>query len=158
MDLLLTQCRKQRDEWLRMVRLHLGTLRAMAGAWEALRPFLADAEQIETLERLHEDLNPQLRLPVPRTESPRKLRAALGELVDSIKAFNRRWQAFLEQVDLRPVNEQRVNYNRYYLLEKECLVRSVRVARQGFQRMEPLTNDELSRIMPTLPMPRAIAS
>src|SRR6266516_1769105 len=50
---LLARCQTQRGELLLGVRLHLGTLRAGAGSWTALRPLLADAEQVAALETLH---------------------------------------------------------------------------------------------------------
>src|SRR5438105_14237923 len=49
---LLDSCRGQRANWLFGVRLHLGELRAGAGDWPALRPLLADDEQIDVLRPL----------------------------------------------------------------------------------------------------------
>jgi hypothetical protein len=60
---------------------------------------------------------------------------------------------FLHTVNVTPVNELRAAYNRYYLLEKECALRSVRLARQGFRRLEPLTVEELALLLPLLPVP-----
>src|SRR5438105_14005788 len=64
LDELLQRCRMQREQWLPMVRLRLGTLHALAGDWTVLRPFLATDEDVRDLEQLHEELNPVLRLPV----------------------------------------------------------------------------------------------
>jgi hypothetical protein len=61
---------------------------------------------------------------------------------------------FLANVDLTAVNELREGYNRYYVLEKECAVRSARIARQGFTPLPPLTHDELMSQFPLLPVPR----
>ena len=58
-----------------------------------------------------------------------------------------------QTVNATTVNELRVAYNRYYLLEKECALCLVRLARQGFRRLEPLTVDELSLLLPPLPVP-----
>jgi len=153
-DHLVGRCRRQRDEWLAVVRMRLGLLGALAGDWDRLRPWLVETEQVDTLRKMHADLAPQLRLPVDRTSSERVLWRALGELKESIERFNRRWQEFLGQVDLAHVNRLRDGYNRYYLLEKECAVRSARVARQGFRRLEPLTLDALAGLLPPLPLPR----
>ena len=98
-DGLIERCRRQRDEWLAMVRLRLGVLRAMAGEWPALLPCLADEEQLRRLERMHHELAPRLRSPVARTTSSRRLRRGLAELRESIELFNRRWQTFLPTVD-----------------------------------------------------------
>jgi hypothetical protein len=153
-DQLVARCRQQREEWLEMVRLRLGTLRALAGGWEALRPLLADDDQVDLLDRLYDSLRPRLRVPVERTSSPRALRRALAELEESIGRFNRRWQEFLRGVDVAGVNDLREGYNHYFVLEKECAVRSASVARHGFRRLEPLTVDELATLLPPLPVPR----
>jgi hypothetical protein len=150
---LLARCRAQRDEWLNMVRIRLGLLRMQAGDWMALRPWLENDDQLELLERLHSDLAPQPRLRVEATRSERLLRRALAELVQSIARFNRRWLEFLPSVDLAPVNALRDGYNRYYLLEKECAIRSPRLARQGFRRLEAVTTADLAQLLPVLPVP-----
>lgn len=151
---LLARCRVQRDDWLKMVRVRLGLLRMLSGNWAVLRPWLADDDQVDLLERLHSDLAPQLRVRVSTTTSERALRRALRELVESIARFNGRWTEFLPTVDLAPVNALRDGYNRYYLLEKECAIRSPRLARQGFCRLEPLTTADLAERLPTLAVPR----
>jgi hypothetical protein len=153
-DHLVSHCRRQREEWLSVVRTRLGLLHALAGDWVALRPWLANEDQLRMLWQLQAALDPQLRLPVEPSSSPRKLTRALRELKESIEYFNGRWQGFLETVDLTRVNELREAYNRYYLLEKECAVRSARVARQGFARLHPLTVDDLAALLPPLPVPR----
>src|SRR4051812_10501239 len=66
---LVRRCRGQRNEWLAMVRIRLGRLRGLAGDWAALRPLLADAEQVDVLRRLEGDLRPQPRLPPEPTSS-----------------------------------------------------------------------------------------
>jgi hypothetical protein len=151
---LLARCRAQRDEWLKMVRIRLGLLRMLAGDWPGLRPWLANEEQIELLDGLHRELAPQPRLQVEPTRSERALRRALAELVQSITRFNSRWFAFLPTVDLTSVNALRDGYNRYYLLEKECAIRSPRLARQGYRPLEPLTTADLAALLPGLPVPQ----
>jgi hypothetical protein len=151
---LLHRCRRQRDEWLTMVRMRLGRLKALAGDWEHLLPWLENAAQARGLADLHAALQPRLRVAVPLTTVPRVLSRALADLVASIVHFNVRWQEYLRTVDLTTVNELRDRYNRYYLLEKECAVRSTRLARQGFVRLEPLTLDELTEQLPPLLVPR----
>jgi hypothetical protein len=147
---VVERCRRKREEWLPMVRLHLGRLRALAGDWERLRPWLA-GEQIEALRGLHDDLAPQLRLPLEPTASARTLRRALRELAETLNVFNRRWQQHLHEVDLTRVNELRESYNRYYVLEKECVVRSPIIARAGFTPLPPATRDDVARLLPPLP-------
>src|SRR5437867_3436363 len=57
---LLAQARRLREEWLGMVRLRLGTLHALAGEWSAVRPWLADDDQVRVLQGLVEALSPRL--------------------------------------------------------------------------------------------------
>jgi hypothetical protein len=151
---LLARCRPQRDEWLKMPRLLLGRLHALAGDWPALRLLLADDEQLAVLESLRLDLTPKLRVPPPPTMSEKLLDRTLRELVRSLERFNARWQLYLEQVDCRVINELREGYNRYYVLEKACALRSDRLARVGFEPMSPLNVDELAGHLPLLPVPK----
>ena len=154
LHLLLDRCRQRREELLKMVRIHLGTLHALAGDWAALRPWLEDDEALDVLGRLHAELRPQLRLPVQPTTSARILRRALRELVASLDCFNGRWREHLHSVDLGRVNALREGYNQYYVLEKECLLRSPRLARQGFQPLPPLSTADLLALVPPLAVPR----
>jgi hypothetical protein len=151
---LLYRCRQQRDEWLLMVRVRLGLLRGLAGRWEALLPLLADEAEVAVLGRLEEELRPRLRSPVEPTSSARVLRRALRELAESLERFNGRWRAFLPEVDLTRVNQLREGYNCYYLLEKECAVRSASVARRGFRKLAPATPADVGAALPLLPVPR----
>lgn len=151
---LLERCRRQRDEWLKMARLRIGLLYGLVGDWKNLESLLQDAEQTIVLHRLHEELSPRLRTTVMPTASARTLRQAGRELQESLERFNERWHSYLHAVDLTEVNELRDGYNRYYVLEKECAVRSARVARQGFSRLSPLTHEDLFVRFPLLLLPR----
>jgi hypothetical protein len=148
-DELIARCRQRREEWLELVRLRLGTLKARAGKWSRLR-FLLGHDQLSALEDLHDALQPRLRVPVESTSSRRLLRHAIGELRANLDRFNARWQKFLEALDLAPLNRLREDYNRYYLLEKECAMRSTRLARLGFQRLEPVTVADVAGLFPPL--------
>jgi hypothetical protein len=156
LDSLLVSCRQQREQWLRMPRLHLGVLKGLASDWHRLRPWLIDDDQLVLLRDLETELAPQLRLKIEPTSSGRMLHRVLRTLRDSLETFNRRWLEFLATFDLTSVNEARDGYNRYYLLEKECAMRSVRLARQGFKRLESLTIGELMTMLPILPIPKLI--
>jgi hypothetical protein len=152
-DSLIARCRQQREEWLAMVRLRVGMLRALAGDWHGLCRLLEE-DQIAPLRTLHDSLAPELRAAPEATTSLRALRRALEELRESIERFNHRWAEYLAAVDLGEVNRLREDYNRYYLLEKECALRSAAAARHGFCRLEPLTPGELDALFPPLPIPR----
>jgi len=76
-------------------------------------------------------------------QMPRRARIEMDRLVASVHRFNRRWVEFVETVDLKEVNRLRDGYNRYYVLEKECALRSERLARLGFEPLRPATHAEL---------------
>ncbi len=102
---------------------------------------------------MHTELAPCLRLPVTPTSNVRALHEALAELRESITTFNKRWLAFVWQLDFDSVNQLRDGYNRFYLMEKECAVGSVRVARQGFRKLDMLRPDDILKIFPLLAVP-----
>jgi len=151
---LLGRCRRQRSETVAMVRVRLGHLMALANWWESLAPVLADAGELQALQNLHDELRPAMRAKIAPATSERALRRAAAALCHSLLRFNERWQRFLDSVDLEPINALREGYNRNYLLEKECAMRSARLARMGFRPLAPLTRDELATLFPTLPVPR----
>jgi hypothetical protein len=143
-------CRAKREEWLEFVRLPLGTLFALAGSEAALGRFLDNPKQLSTLQQLRSELRPQLRLPPSPTASRRVLRRALEEVRAALERFNKHWQAFIYTLDLREVNDVRSRYNRFYLLEKECALGSLRLVRHGFQRLNPLQPEDFLRVLPLL--------
>jgi hypothetical protein len=151
---LVASCRRVRAEWLTMVAVYLGTLRGQAGSWDRLLPWLADAEQLGALARLWEAVQPDLQIRIEPTTSARKLRRSLASVVTEVEAFNHRWAVYLPTVDRSGVNQLREGYNRWYVFEKECAVRSLAVARQGFQPLEPLTIEDLIEALPLLPTVR----
>jgi hypothetical protein len=151
---LLDRCRGRREEWLLMPRIRLGTLRAQAGTFDALSPWLESPAEVAVLETLEAGIEPRLRVRPERTDSPRVLRRGLGRLVESVNRFNARWSAYLGKLDLRPVSELRDKYNRYYVLEKACSLRSDVLARQGFVPMPPLGVEEILGHLPLLAVPK----
>jgi len=150
---IVERCRRQRHEWLGLARTRLGFLRALAGEWTALEAILAGPDDVAALVQLERELEPTLKARPEPTRSRRRLRHALHELVDSLTYFNERWQAYLAKVDVTEVNRLRHDYNRYYVLEKECAVRSPQIARQGFRPLAPATVAELAALFAPLPVP-----
>jgi hypothetical protein len=91
-----------------------------------------------------------------RAVPPRRRRAAARDLVSSVLRFNRRWNDFLERLSLETVNRRIDDYNRYYVLEKECVLGSSRLAAQHFQHRPSLTSEDLMAEFPTLEVPEPL--
>lgn len=155
LDAQLAQLRQpdSTDDWLAMVRIRLGQLKALAGTWAALLPWL-EPDSIALLQELEHYLTPRLRLPPPADPRPRVLLQALRELIRSIRRFNHRWLRYLQNLDLTHIQRLIDEYNRYYVLEKECFLQSPRLARLQFQPMPNLTWRDLLGKFPLLPEPK----
>jgi hypothetical protein len=151
---LLERGNHARLECLAMVRLRLGQLHALAGVWETLHPWLPEDADRAMLIRLHDELQPRLRMALQPSTSGRVLRAALRELVEAMEIFNARWQKWLAEVDLTALNKVRDDYNRYYLLEKECALGSALVARRDFKPLARITRGDVEAQLPLLKLPR----
>ena len=151
--MLADHLQRKRTELLTMVRLRVGQLRALAGDWQALEPLVASPCVLDSLRELHDALAPKLRAPIEPTRSRWVLRSALAELGGAITHFNRRWEKFMAQLDLGPINALRDGYNKHYVIEKECALGNSRVARMGFRRLDPLRWEDLLREYPLLPVP-----
>jgi hypothetical protein len=147
---LLDQLRQTRWEWLEMSRLRLGQLHALAGGWERLGRFVAP-DSLAALRGLFDELKPTLRVPLAPTGSDMAIRAAVRDLQEALDRFNQRWRQLLATTDLTEVNRRRDEYNRYYVLEKECLVGSPRIAKQGFRPLAMVTNADLAKWLPEMP-------
>ena len=61
------------------------------------------------------------------------------DLVAAVERFNRRWTAFVESINLGPANVVIDHYNRYYVLEKECVMGSGRLAARFFTPIASLS-------------------
>jgi hypothetical protein len=141
-DHLVHRCQKQREEWLDQVRI----------PWHALLAITDQFDQKNELAGVLGDSADGSRIPA----SGRRLRNALWQLRDSIERFNCRWQKFIDELNLVEINQQREDYNRYYVLEKECALRSARLARRGFIPLAPITPKDLLALLPLLPVPEPV--
>ena len=61
-------------------------------------------------------------------------RTVARDLIASVERFNKRWGQFLEALNLDPINQMIDQYNTYYVLEKECVMGSPRLAARHFRR------------------------
>ncbi len=151
LDRLLARCRTQQQRWLKEGKMVLEDLAALVSSWDDLSPWLPSEVEREALANLSTVLVARVVFR-PHPAPARRLRRTLMQLREWLEAFNRRWDAYLSRINLGPVNEVRDGYNRYYLLEKECALRSARLAWKGFQPLQPLTIAELLRHFPLLPV------
>jgi hypothetical protein len=83
----------------------------------------------------------------------RQKRSVARDLVASVLRFNGKWQRFLELLNLGPTNQVIDQYNEYYVLEKECVMGSARLAARHFKPIPRMSPDFLLRDYPMLPVP-----
>jgi hypothetical protein len=146
---LRSRLRSQRSTLLDMVRLRLRQWAAASSGPEA--DFRIFAEPIDRLWPLTDAGPPKW---AERSASTWKLRSIARDLIASVERFNRRWVDHLDKVNLDPVNKMVDDYNRYYLLEKECSLGSARLAARNFEPKVRVTIDEIRAEFPPLPVPR----
>jgi hypothetical protein len=145
---LRLRSRRVRGEMLEMVRLRL---RQWASAADSPRTdALVFASSIAELWPLAEAEPPKW---AARSASLRRLRGIARDLIASAERFNRRWLDHLNGLDLGPINRQVDDYNRYYLLEKECSLGSARLAARHFVPKTHVALDDLRLELPVLPVP-----
>jgi hypothetical protein len=72
------------------------------------------------------------------------------DLSEAVRTFNRKWNQWIAAVDLGPVNRLIDDYNKHYLVEKECAFRSVRAASRHFQPMKRIERQEFVDRYPPL--------
>jgi hypothetical protein len=142
------RCRTARLQLLDMVHLRL---RQWSGA--ALGP--EDwpgvfAASIEPIWRLSEADPPQW---AATRAASRRRQAIARDLVAAVTRFNRRWLKTVDRLNLEPANLVIEQYNRYYVLEKECVMGSPRLAARHFSPVPPFTRTMLLEQHPTLPVP-----
>jgi hypothetical protein len=141
-------CRQRREELLEMVHLRLRQWSKAATGPDDWAPeftapigFLwAQSGAVEPAWAAH---------PAP----PRQRRAVARDLKGSIERFNERWGQFLGTLNLDPANKVIDQYNRYYVLEKECVMGSARLAARYFASIPRLSPGGLQQDHSLLPVP-----
>lgn len=138
-----------------MPRLRLAQLHATLGEWSRLADIGIPAERAshlaEQLAQLCELWRPVLKRPVPYAVVAGMARPVYGQLAESFRRFNRRWKPFVERLDLSVINTIRDEYNRYYVIEKECSTGSALLANRDFVPLAPETPATLLQAYPLLP-------
>src|SRR5262245_11455271 len=66
---LIEASRRRRDEMLRMVKITLATVRALAGVWDSLRVLDVSERTLDVLRELEQELQPELRIALSPTSS-----------------------------------------------------------------------------------------
>lgn len=145
---LHVRCGRQRAERLDMVHLRLRQWAAAVEGPEAWRGVFA-----EPLDALWEQAGAPLAVWGRAIATARRRRAIGRDLIGSAERFNRRWDAFLSGIQLDAINTLVDHYNRYYLLEKECVLRSTRLASRLYTPRTQVTVATLRDQYPPLPIP-----
>lgn len=150
---LVAKCREKHREIAAMAQLRLATFIAVSVGHRELAVQLCSETELAYLESLHREWDYQLQIPVASATSVRQLQQPFAELQQSFRRFNDRWNGFVNKIDLSLNNRLRDNYNRYYLIEKECALWSPQIARRGFEPMQPLTHADVFAEFPLLRIP-----
>ncbi len=142
------RCQQARVDRLDMVRLRLRQwTRVAIGPDDWSSVFTGT---IEPLWSLSEAEPPEW----AATSAPEHRRRAVArDLIAAVNRFNRRWNQFVESINLGPANVVIDHYNRYYVIEKECVMGSGRLAARFFTPIPLLTPERLLRDHPLLPVP-----
>ncbi len=151
---ILSHCRGHRTALLEIPGIRLATAGALiAYKWESLGDYLREDGFSAYLDALYKEWEPQLRVEVLATDSRRKIRRTLRELVSSFENFNKKWAQFLRELDLTSVNQVREDYNNYYVCEKACAFDSEQIGQRGFERLPPMMPDDVVKKLPYLNVP-----
>jgi hypothetical protein len=145
------RCRAARESMLDMVRMRLGqwsTAVTGPAAWK-----LVFARSIEPLWTLSGAKPPHW---ANQAAPIRRQKLIAGHLQSSVLRFNRRWTQYLGRLNLDPTNQLIDQYNRYYVLEKECAMGSPRLALRHFSPVPLLTTESLLHDHPCLPVPERL--
>jgi hypothetical protein len=142
------RCRVQRDELLEMVRMRLRQwTRVAAGPQDWSEVFTGPIDSFWNLVECEP-------LEWAALAAARRQRLTVArDLVGSVQRFNQRWVHFLGSLNLGPTNQVIDQYNEYYVLEKECVMGSARLAARHFTRIPRLSPESLLERYPTLPVP-----
>jgi hypothetical protein len=142
------RCRQARLERLDMVHVRLRQwTRVAAGPEDWSSVFTASIEPLWSLS----EAEPPRWAVSPATRHRRL--AVARDLIVAVERFNRRWTEFVESINLGPANGVIDHYNRYYVLEKECVMGSSRLAARFFTPIQPLTAERLLKDHLLLPVP-----
>jgi hypothetical protein len=145
------RCRRARVERLDMVRVRLRQwTRSVTGPGSWTRVFTTSIESLWPLT----EADPPQWAEVPA--SLRKQFEIARDLIAAVQRFNGRWVQFLDGMKLEATNSVIDQYNRYYVMEKECVMGSARLAARFFTPVPSITRERLLRDHPLLPVPELL--
>jgi hypothetical protein len=153
---VLKRCRAARDQMLYAVRLRLRLWNRLLRDRPKLQRSISAAAMQSATEIGREAFGPGE--PSASVAPTAWIVAARGQwraYVEAVLDFNAKWRRFLETFPLDDLHRAIDGYNRYYVIEKECAVRSARTALRGFVPRQPWTFDDLLKRFPPLPVPPA---
>jgi len=143
------RCRSQRSSMLDMVRMRLKQWTQVSTGPDDWRDvFAGPISELWTLSQADAPSWSQ------SSQSTRRRRAVARDLVASVTRFNDRWLSHLNQLNLEPINVMIREYNQFYLLEKECVLGSTRLASRFFRPEVEVTVEFLIQSHPPLPVPQ----
>jgi len=148
---LHARCRLQREELLEMVRLRLRQWAKVATGWHDWSEIWRSP--VDSLWEMAHSEEPQWAV---RPAPPRQRKTVARDLIASVERFNKRWGQFLEALNLDPINQMIDQYNTYYVLEKECVMGSPRLAARHFAPVPRVSAEALREEYPMLSVPRLI--
>jgi hypothetical protein len=150
LDALLHACEAKRDEMLKWPKFHLSKLaHRIHNDWSRLSALFAVPESAAMLEALHASM--RISTPV-QTNWHVSDSAVLRRFLESAERFNRHWRAYIDGLDLEPVNKPRRDFNQFYVLEKECAFESERIT-EGFEPLGMIDSGYLYERFPLLILP-----
>ncbi len=143
--------RTERLKQLEMVHMRLREwARRSDGPWGWVGVFQ------EPLDALHEASAAPSPVWGPSLGSPRSRRAVARNLITAVNRFNDRWKRRLESLNLTVINDLVDEYNQNYLLEKECVMGSPRLAARLFKPVERVNHEQYFLKHPLLPRPELV--
>jgi hypothetical protein len=157
-ETLHARCQDQRREFLEIPQLRLATFCALIeGTTHVPLSVISDADR-RTLEVLNREWEYRLKVKVFPAKTEQQLRSPFRAVLQSFLRFNQRWQRYITSIDLTGINDLRDNYNRFYVIEKECALWSAKLAQKGFVPLNPIRPEDLFAEFPLLPVPSTATS
>jgi hypothetical protein len=150
LERLLSACGQKYAELQEWPRRHFTGLRnRVRGDWGDLCELIVDDDASSIFDNLSSALPELAPWDSPLFATSRSL---LKAFLESADRFNRKWELFLNDVDLETVNRVRDEYNRYYPIERAAALGTERV-NIGFRELPMLKRSFLAERFPLLQLP-----